>query len=105
MLETIEAAAAYRPSSLGELTLAADRSTVASLGGDDGGFGDALDRLTVERLLSLLPEPERRVVELRYFNELTQREIATLVGVSQMQISRVLRRALGQLNACDPQSS
>lgn len=46
-----------------------------------------------------------RSVELRYFDELTQREIATLVGVSQMQISRVLRRALGQLNACDPQSS
>ncbi len=105
VLETIEAAAAYRPSSLSELALAADRSAVATLGAEDSGFGDALDRITVERLLSLLPEPDRRVVELRYFDELTQREIATHVGVSQMQISRVLRRALGQLNASDVQSS
>jgi RNA polymerase sigma-B factor len=40
---------------------------------------------------------ERRVLELRFVEDLTQTQIADLIGVSQMQVSRILRRALAQL--------
>ena len=40
---------------------------------------------------------ERRVLELRFVQDLTQTQIAELIGVSQMQVSRILRRALAQL--------
>jgi RNA polymerase sigma-B factor len=40
---------------------------------------------------------ERRVLELRFVEDLTQTQIADLIGVSQMQVSRILRRALSQL--------
>ena len=40
---------------------------------------------------------ERRVLELRFVEDLTQTQIAEMIGVSQMQVSRILRRALSQL--------
>jgi RNA polymerase sigma-B factor len=58
-----------------------------------------IDSHTVEQLLQRLPERERAVVALRYREELSQREIAARVGVSQMQVSRMLRRAGTRLQA------
>ena len=46
-----------------------------------------------------LPELERRVVELRFMHDLTQREIGERIGYSQMHVSRLLRRALGRLES------
>ena len=46
-----------------------------------------------------LPAREREIVLLRYFKELTQREIAQRVGISQMHVSRLLRRSLERLGA------
>ena len=44
--------------------------------------------------LDALDERERRIVELRFFDEMTQSQIAAEVGISQMHVSRLLRRAL-----------
>ena len=44
-----------------------------------------------------LPEVERRVLELRFMHDLTQREIGERIGYSQMHVSRLLRRALTRL--------
>jgi RNA polymerase sigma-B factor len=44
-----------------------------------------------------LPQAEREVVALRFFAGKTQTEIATMIGVSQMQVSRLLARALRRL--------
>lgn len=63
----------------------------------DRGFGDIDDRETVVALLGKLPERERQIVELRFFEELSQSEIAERVGVSQMHVSRLLRSALENL--------
>lgn len=46
-----------------------------------------------------LPELERRVLHLRFFDDLSQREIAEIVGVSQMQVSRLLSKAIGNIQA------
>ncbi|HZD72799.1 MAG TPA: sigma-70 family RNA polymerase sigma factor [Actinomycetota bacterium] len=59
------------------------------------------DRLLLAELLRTLPALQRRAVVLYYFGQLTQRETATRLGCSQMQVSRLLRRALTHMAAAD----
>ena len=47
--------------------------------------------------MQTLSERDRQVLELRFFQDLAQSEIAKRIGVSQMQISRILRRAIATL--------
>jgi RNA polymerase sigma-B factor len=72
-----------------------DRSGV--LADHDVGFGVAEDRGVVQVLLQKLPPRERRIVELRFFEEMSQSEIAEEVGISQMHVSRLLRRSFERL--------
>ncbi len=55
--------------------------------------------ITIRSLLEQLPDRERRIVELRFYGEKTQQEIADEIGISQMHVSRLLRRALTMLRA------
>src|SRR5215207_7505660 len=57
------------------------------------------DLLLLPRLVAELPEPDRTVIVLRFFHDLSQDEIATRVGYSQMHISRLLCRALARMRA------
>jgi RNA polymerase sigma-B factor len=102
VLEAMEASRAIHATSLsvsrgtdddGEHTLE------ASIGVDEAGFDTAEQRAMYERLACCLTERERRVVELRFMEDLTQEEIGKQVGVSQMQVSRVLRQAMAKLAA------
>ncbi|MDX6632343.1 MAG: polymerase sigma-B factor [Solirubrobacterales bacterium] len=68
-----------------------------SLGKEDEGFEQAVDRAAVASALPLLPARDREIIRLRFVDELTQTEIAEHLGVSQMQVSRLLRRALQRL--------
>jgi RNA polymerase sigma-B factor len=68
-----------------------------SLGEEDDRFELIDADVTVAEALRHLPQRERRVLQLRFVEDLTQTEIAKRVGVSQMQVSRLLRRALEQL--------
>jgi RNA polymerase sigma-B factor len=75
-------------------------STLAdTLGADDERYGQVDDELSVAPAIRSLPARERRIIELRYAREMTQSEIAARVGVSQMQVSRLLRHALATLQA------
>jgi RNA polymerase sigma-B factor len=67
------------------------------LASEDGGFVASENRTLVEDLLDRLPPRERRIVELRFFDELSQAEIAERVGVSQMHVSRLLRQSFEQM--------
>jgi RNA polymerase sigma-B factor len=79
--------------------------------GEDGdsSLGDRLpaagpreeleDLLLLPGLVDSLPEPERKIVVLRFFHDLDQYDIAARVGCSQMHVSRLLRRALGRLRS------
>ena len=66
-------------------------------------FGDAVkraeDRAVLGQLLETLPARHAQIVALRFCGDLTQDAIAERVGVSQMQVSRVLRHSLAQLRA------
>ena len=71
-----------------------DDSLAEKLGADDQGYTEVEDGALVSAGLDALDERERQIVELRFFHELTQSQIASQVGISQMHVSRLLRRAL-----------
>jgi RNA polymerase sigma-B factor len=64
---------------------------------EERGFRQVEDTIEVDALLARLPERERAVVLLRFRGDLLQREIADLLGISQMQVSRLLARAIAAL--------
>jgi len=55
--------------------------------------------VTINRTLQALPDRDRLVLRLRFVEDLTQSEIADRIDVSQMQVSRILRRAIARLQA------
>jgi RNA polymerase sigma-B factor len=55
------------------------------------------DRLALREVVSRLPEREQEILRLRFMDNLTQAEIATMIGVSQMHVSRLLTKAFEQL--------
>lgn len=79
-----------------------ERRTLADgLGGDDGDLLRAFDRTWLAGLSEPLTELERAVLELYYSDDLSQREIAARLGLSQMKVCRLLGGALDQLRAAD----
>jgi RNA polymerase sigma-B factor len=70
---------------------------IEAVGDTDEHFDRVDDRSAVAAALKVLPERERRIVELRFGEDLTQSEIGERIGVSQMQVSRLLRRAIGRM--------
>jgi RNA polymerase sigma-B factor len=91
------AAAAYTSSSLdapggADSETGQDRSR--HLAQNDERLEAAPNRVLVDQLIETLPDREQEIIRLRYFAELSQAEIAERVGVSQMHVSRLLRRSL-----------
>jgi RNA polymerase sigma-B factor len=70
-----------------------------TLGSEDRRYELVEADVVVSEALRHLPARERRILQLRFVEDLTQSEIAARVGLSQMQISRLLRRSLEQLRA------
>lgn len=68
-----------------------------SVGGDDGGYERAEIRSLLGDAMSCLTERERRILGLRFYRDMTQREIAEEIGVTQMQVSRILTRTIARL--------
>ena len=99
--EVIEALAirdAYKPMSIdAPVSRGGDDDTTMQLGAIDPGFDRADHHDWVGRLVGRLPERERTIVNLRFVDEMTQSEIARAVGLSQMQVSRLLSRSLERL--------
>lgn len=67
----------------------------------DGSGGEPawLDRVALRDGLALLEEREREILMLRYFRDMTQMEVARLLGISQVQVSRLERRALARIRS------
>jgi RNA polymerase sigma-B factor len=100
VLEAIEAGHAYRFTSLDAPSGADEEGTLASqLGGDDQALVDSEHRVALSPLIARFPPRERTILHLRFFEGLTQSEIASRLGISQMHVSRLLARSLAQLRA------
>ncbi|WCB95719.1 RNA polymerase sigma factor [Baekduia alba] len=99
-LEALQAAGAYHATSLDTPrgTEADPGDTLAdTLGGDENGYDRAEDRATIDRLMRSITPREREVLRLRFEEDLTQAEIGEIIGVSQMQVSRLIRQAVSRL--------
>lgn len=95
VLEARASATAHRAISLDQPIGDEDGDeAVTRLASDEVGFGHVEDVDEVDHLLSVLPPQSRRVLVLRFREERLQREIADIVGISQMQVSRIIARSL-----------
>lgn len=74
-----------------------DGLTLESMLGTDGMEEGIVEKLALRGAIDTLPERERQVILLRYFKGLTQDRTAKILGVSQVQVSRLERRAMDQL--------
>jgi RNA polymerase sigma-B factor len=74
-----------------------DDSLADKLGTEETGYAEVEDGALVAAGLDALDDRERQIVELRFFQEMTQSQIAAEIGISQMHVSRLLRRALATM--------
>lgn len=74
-----------------------DFSLTDTLGGPDRAMDLVDDRESLRPLIARLPERERRILYLRFFGDLTQTQIADIVGISQMHVSRLITRTCADL--------
>lgn len=96
--ECIASADLYHVDSLDSPVAGTDAVTVGdTLGNLDPLLGKVDDVLSVRPLLERLPSRDRRILALRYFSGWTQQQIADELGVTQMQVSRLLSRTLRRL--------
>jgi RNA polymerase sigma-B factor len=97
--EALEASHAYRATSLDEQLYDDDGGTalVDTLGSEDDGYELVDDRSAALSAMRTLDDRARQILEMRFGADMTQSQIAAELGLSQMHVSRLLRRALAQL--------
>ena len=102
VLEALDVAGVQRSLSL-DAPASSDEEGSATLGdllgADDVEFARARDRTLLEALLRTVTPREREILRLRFSEDLTQSQIGERIGVSQMQVSRILRGALTRMRA------
>jgi RNA polymerase sigma-B factor len=103
VLETRAVRRAYSPDSLDAPPKQADddspRTWDAIYGADDENYSRVEDGVIVERAMRALPDREKEIIRLRFGAELSQAEIGEKLGISQMHVSRLLRRSLDRVGA------
>ncbi len=99
VVEALDAAGAYTTSSLDRpVGFEQDSACLGELiGGDDPGFALTEDREVLRGLVAELPSREKRILLLRYFRGMTQADIGQELGLSQMQVSRLLTKIIAEL--------
>jgi RNA polymerase sigma-B factor len=95
VLEGLEAAGVYRSAPLSAPTGDDSPGLEDRLAAEDPGLAE--EQVLVRELVDSLPEREQEIVRLRFFEDLTQNEIADRLGISQMHVSRLLRKCLLEL--------
>jgi RNA polymerase sigma-B factor len=102
VLEALQAGGAYRAVSFDAPRTGGDEDVATvgdSVGIDEHGFERAEERATIQQLMATVTPREREVLKMRFEQDMTQAEIGAVIGVSQMQVSRVIRQALVRLRA------
>jgi RNA polymerase sigma-B factor len=98
VLEALQTASAQRPDRLDASTDPEDehgRPGTAAI--EETGYANAEASATLEPLLARLPPREQEILRLRYERDLTQAEIGSLTGISQVHVGRLLRTAIAEL--------
>jgi RNA polymerase sigma-B factor len=96
VLDALQSAQAHRTRSFDEP--AGEDSTLAeSLGASDPELGRAEMRVLLDDAFGVLSDRDREILRLRFEEDMTQTEISDRIGVSQMQVSRLIRQALARL--------
>lgn len=95
VLEAIHAGSGYESSPLASDDESERAHAVISV--TDAGIGRTELRATLSKGMEMLSERDKAIVHMRFFRDLTQSEIAESVGVSQMQVSRILRSSLRKI--------
>lgn len=100
VLEAIEAGSAYAPGTLDGPARRGDEeghSIADTLGREDERFELIELGQTVAPAFAALPEREQQILRLRFVDDMTQADIAGLMGISQMHVSRLIRRSIEEL--------
>jgi RNA polymerase sigma-B factor len=98
VIDALESSHAYTSRSLSALSdEESDLDPLQWLGAEEPAYETAEDRHLLATGLAALDDRERRIVHLRFYEGLTQSQIAREVGISQMHVSRLLRRALEKM--------
>jgi RNA polymerase sigma-B factor len=99
VLEALQAAQSYRADSLDQkLSAASDTTSMADLlGATDGAFDQFTDSHALAPYLAALPDREYRILIMRFFEDMTQSQIAARLNISQMHVSRLLSSTLAHL--------
>lgn len=98
--EALGCRSCYTPVSIDAPTRSEEGTTLSDLlGEEDGDFARSEARTALRPLCEELPPRDRHILFLRFFKGWTQQEIAEDLGVTQMQVSRLLARILGNLRA------
>jgi RNA polymerase sigma-B factor len=101
LVNALDASEAYRTASLDHPLASEGTDSGACLGemigGDDPGYELAVDREVLRGLVDELGERDRRILLMRYFRGMTQTEIGERLGISQMQVSRLIAKILSSL--------
>jgi len=107
--EAMEMGSAYSPVSLDQPVGSSDGQDGRSIADQIGGADPELDRVEMRDLLNRamehLTERERAIMAMRFYDQMSQSEIARRLGISQMHVSRLQRAALEQLRKYVPQES
>ena len=98
VLDALGASGCFHPTSLDAPTPEGEDALGDRLGTVDPAFQEAEARVTLHAVLRGLTARERRILELRFFGGCTQAEIGADIGVTQMQVSRLLNRILTRLH-------
>lgn len=77
--------------------LSEDGASLGEVIGDEGIEDRVTLRLSLQQALSQLPDREKQVISMRYGRDMTQAQVAAVIGVSQVQVSRIERRAIDLL--------
>jgi RNA polymerase sigma-B factor len=98
VLEALEAGSAYAPLSLSAGPSGDEElDPMETIGELDEEFERTDDRTSLEPALASLPEREREILRMRFEEGLTQTQIAERIGISQMHVSRLIRRSLERM--------
>lgn len=99
VVEALQARQAYTSSSMDARSDDTGRRLLDRLEDEDFRLDSAEDRLVVEEAIARLPKRKQTILHLRFYEDLTQSDIAEAIGVSQMHVSRLLRSAIAELSA------